>query len=68
MAVLLSAAVWFFSLTFLFGWFIYLIGRNNPQCIHVNGQDFGNDKDVFGMFMDAYALSWTTFSTVVCTP
>jgi hypothetical protein len=63
MAVLLSAAVWFFSLTILFAIFIFLLGVYKPSCIHVNGEDFAS----FGAarFMDAYALSWTTFSTVV---
>jgi hypothetical protein len=63
MAVLGSAAVWFFGLTMLFAVGIYAIGMNKPTCIHANGADFGTATGAFG---DAYTLSWTTFSTVVC--
>jgi hypothetical protein len=58
MAVFLSAAVAFITLTILFALFIWGLGRANPTCI--GGVDFESDY-----FTDAYALSWTTFSTVV---
>ena len=61
-AVFCSGALAFFSLTLLFAVLIYLSGINKPSCIHVNGVDFGTTG---ANFMDAYALSWTTFSTVV---
>jgi len=61
MKVFLSAAIIFFTWTLVFAVLIFWSGHNKPQCIHVNGVDFGStDAD----FMDAYALSWTTFSTV----
>lgn len=63
MAVLLSAAVWFSSVTMIFAILIYFIGMRNPDCVHVNGVAF--DSPGGANFMDAYALSWTTFSTVV---
>jgi hypothetical protein len=58
MAVFLSAAVAFIVLTIIFALFIWGLGRANPTCI--GGVDFESDY-----FTDAYALSWTTFSTVV---
>jgi hypothetical protein len=58
MAVFLSAAVAFITLTILFALFIWALGRANPSCL--GGIDFETDY-----FTDAYALSWTTFSTVV---
>ncbi len=60
--VLLSAAFSFYVFTVLFATCIYLIGRRAPQCIHVNGLEF--DHQNVTKFVDAFALSWTTFSTV----
>jgi len=59
--VLLSMACTFYAVTVLFAGFIYLIGVKNPKCIHVNGYDFDETRT---RFVDAFALSWTTFSTV----
>ena len=56
-AVFLSAALSFLGFTMLFAFLIWRIGHRHPQCI--GGVDFENDY-----FMDAFALSWTTFSTV----
>jgi hypothetical protein len=53
----------FYFATLLFALFIYLIGSSNPKCMHVNGLDFG-DPGTSSPFGDAFALSWTTFSTV----
>lgn len=61
--VLLSGAVVFFSLTIVFAILIYIVGLRKPNCVHVNGEDF--DDPGAASFLDAYALSWTTFSTVV---
>ena len=58
--VLLSAALWFYVWTFTFAILIDLVGMSFPECINVNGVDFGTDSN----FMNAYSLSWTTFSTV----
>lgn len=60
--VIFSAALGFFILTLIFAALILWAGRNHPVCIHVGGEPFGNSTNRFG---DAYALSWTTFSTVV---
>lgn len=65
MAILLSGAFAFYSLTLIFAVFILLIGLHKPHCVHVNGVDFGTTG---ANFLDAYALSWTTFSTVVSSP
>jgi hypothetical protein len=46
----------------IFAALILWAGRNRPVCIHVGTETFGNSTNRFG---DAYALSWTTFSTVV---
>jgi hypothetical protein len=35
------------------------VGRFNPRCITVAGEPYDHH------FIDAFALSWTTFSTVV---
>jgi len=51
----------FFALTILFAGFITLAGRIDPQCVRVGGAEFGYN---FSAFADAFALSWTTFSTV----
>ena len=55
-----SAAIGFLCMTFLFALLIYLLGILWPYC--VGGVDFETDR---APFMDAYQLSWTTFSTVV---
>ena len=56
-AVILSAFVVFLALTLLFAVPIWSIGHKHPKCI--GGVDFATDY-----FTDAFALSWTTFSTV----
>eukprot|EP00544_Gedaniella_sp_CCMP2646_P003330 CAMPEP_0202510394 /NCGR_PEP_ID=MMETSP1361-20130828/53271_1 /ASSEMBLY_ACC=CAM_ASM_000849 /TAXON_ID=210615 /ORGANISM="Staurosira complex sp., Strain CCMP2646" /LENGTH=726 /DNA_ID=CAMNT_0049144655 /DNA_START=114 /DNA_END=2294 /DNA_ORIENTATION=+ len=61
--VIFTAAVGFYILTLFFALLIFWSGVNHPVCIHVNGQDFGASGDR-NRFRDAYALSWTTFSTV----
>jgi len=59
--VCMLAAFFFFAWTFFFALLLYLIGHRNPKCIHVNGKDF---DETTAKFMDAFALSWTTFTTV----
>jgi hypothetical protein len=63
MALFLSAALWFCTLTVTFALVFYGIGMSKPQCIHVEGASFNGEGGA--AFMDAYTLSWTTFSTVV---
>lgn len=58
MAVFLSLTVFFLVITISFALFIWGLGQAKPSCI--GGVDFESD-----FFVDAYALSWTTFSTVV---
>ena len=59
--VLLSAACSFYVMTMIFAILIFLVGLNNPQCIRVVDVDFGDTRN---RFVDAFALSWTTFTTV----
>jgi hypothetical protein len=59
LAVLVSAAVWFGWITFSFGGVLFGLAKMHPYCMSVAGEDFS------GKFMDAYSLSWTTFTTVV---
>lgn len=59
--VLFTAAVGFFGWTIFFAILMFWSGRNKVDCLTVNGYYFnGTASD----FADAYALSWTTFSTV----
>lgn len=60
--VSLSACAAHFAITLLFAAAMVVIGHSKPDCIQVAGQPFSTT----GGFLDAYALSWTTFSTVVC--
>ncbi len=58
--VFVSAAVMYTLLTVVFGAMIYGLGRYEPQCLSVDGEDF----DARGHhFQDAFSLSWQTFST-----
>lgn len=54
------SCVVFFALTFFFAAFIIWAGNADPECVRIGGDPFGTAK-----FADAFALSWTTFSTVV---
>ncbi|CAB9512074.1 expressed unknown protein [Seminavis robusta] len=54
-----TAAIGWIAMTFLFAFVIWVIGAFKPHCI--GGVDFALSP---GRFMDAYQLSWTTFSTV----
>uniref|UniRef100_A0A6U5MNB7 Potassium channel domain-containing protein n=1 Tax=Grammatophora oceanica TaxID=210454 RepID=A0A6U5MNB7_9STRA len=60
----LSGALVFFALTLIFALLMWVVGQYEPHCIHVNGQDFGDEVGDGNEFSDAFALSWTTFSTV----
>ena len=70
-AVILSAAFGFFAISLFFAFFIVWSGRAYPDCVSVNGDPFSNNttnfRPFFRDFGDAFALSWTSFSTVVCT-
>ena len=60
--VSLSACAAYFAITLAFAAAFVVIGHHKPDCIQVAGQPFSSD----GAYLDAFALSWTTFSTVVC--
>jgi len=66
LAVFFSAALGFFGFTLIFAVLILWSGYNHPQCLHVNGDNFSNytGATTYQDFGDAYALSWTSFSTV----
>lgn len=61
--VFVTAFIGFFSLTVGFGFLIWLSGFYQPQCI--GGPPYGDYETRKEHFMDAFVLSWTTFSTVV---
>ena len=63
--VIFSVALGFYTLTLFFALLIFWSGVNHADCVHVNGEHFG-ESGKGNRFGDAYALSWTTFSTVVC--
>lgn len=56
------SCVVFFALTIFFAGLIIWAGRMDPQCVRVGGEEFESSGAAFA---DAFALSWTTFSTVV---
>lgn len=48
-----------------FAWLLMLAGNAQPACIVAAGSSFGvNDTEDVTRFSDAFALSWTTFTTV----
>jgi len=49
----------FFGLIILFAGFIIAAGHLDQECVRIGGQPFSTSQ-----FADAFALSWTTFSTV----
>jgi hypothetical protein len=55
---ILVASGIFLTVNFLFAGVIYGIGVNYPYCI--GGVDFAEDR-----FVDAFLLSWNSFSSVV---
>lgn len=55
-----AGALAWFAMTFFFAFIIWIIGSVQGQCI--GGVVFENSTSPF---MDAYQMSWTTFSTVV---
>jgi hypothetical protein len=51
----------FFVWVMIFAGFIIGAGRMDPECVRVGGKPFASATS---QFADAFALSWTTFSTV----
>jgi hypothetical protein len=64
--VVLTFLIIYMGIMVLFAWFLFLAGNANPACIVAAGSSFGvNDTtDHTTRFSDAFALSWTTFTTV----
>ena len=60
--VFLSFLVIFIVLCVVFAGMLLAAGKAKPECIVVSGQPFGQFKET--QFSDAFALSWTTFTTV----
>ena len=56
--------VMFFVLVMFFAALIIIAGSLDNECVRIGGEPFG---EVDSEFADAFALSWTTFSTVVRT-
>lgn len=65
--VFVTFSLGFFGLTLLFAFILLAAGYQEPKCVNVNGQNFSGYEggSFYKDFGDAYALSWTTFSTVV---
>lgn len=53
--------VMFFVLVMVFAALIIIAGELDEECVRIGGEPFGT---VDSEFADAFALSWTTFSTV----
>ena len=51
----------FFTLVIFFAALITIAGKMDNQCVRIGGAIFDNEDTAFA---DAFALSWTTFSTV----
>jgi hypothetical protein len=62
-SVFLSFLFIYFSFTLTFGGLLMIAGDAEPNCIMMAGEPFGTTPHT--KFSDAFALSWTTFSTVV---
>lgn len=61
--VLLSLTAVFYAIVVVFAVLIDVAGLIQPTCIYVGSLD--NYQEAGGYFIDALAISWTTFSTVV---
>jgi len=60
--VFLSFLLVFFAINLLFAGLMQWAGELDPECIVVAGEEFGTNPHT--KFADAFALSWTTFTTV----
>ena len=63
MSVFLSFLLIFSAFNVAFGGLLMLAGNREPNCIMMAGEPFGTTPNT--KFSDAFALSWTTFTTVV---
>jgi hypothetical protein len=62
LALLSSLTAMFFIFTFFWAVWIAGVGWYQPNCIYVGSENFETGGSYY---MDAFAISWTTFSTVV---
>ena len=62
LAVFLSFLAIFVAICLLFAALYLAAGTVHPECIIVSGQEFGANP--MSKYSDAFALSWTTFTTV----
>ena len=63
LVVLFSEMIAFWILTTTFAICIYLGAKYQPECLRF--PEHRNFEEAGGYFLDAFTLSWTTFSTVV---
>ena len=61
-SVFLSFLFIYFSFALIFGGLLMIAGDAEPNCIMMAGEPFGTTPHT--KFSDAFALSWTTFTTV----
>jgi len=63
--VILTFLVIYFAVMLIFALFLLIAGNAHPACIVAAGEPFGTNADAHSTrFSDAFALSWTTFTTV----
>ena len=63
--VVLTFMISYFVIMLIFAFFLWIAGNAQPACIVAAGAPFGeNDVVDSTRFSDAFALSWTTFTTV----
>jgi len=62
MSVFMTFLLIYFIFCVFFGLVLLLAGNAEPECIVASSENFGANPD--SRFSDAFALSWTTFTTV----
>jgi hypothetical protein len=60
--VFASLTAFFLTFVTIFAILIYIVGLLQPKCVYVGSYFF---RQGGSYFIDAFAISWTTFSTVV---
>jgi len=64
-SVFVSFLMIYLVLCVLFGALLLWAGNAEPDCIVASGEPFGKSENPNTAWSDAFALSWTTFTTVV---
>eukprot|EP00584_Thalassiosira_punctigera_P007346 CAMPEP_0172539204 /NCGR_PEP_ID=MMETSP1067-20121228/10462_1 /TAXON_ID=265564 ORGANISM="Thalassiosira punctigera, Strain Tpunct2005C2" /NCGR_SAMPLE_ID=MMETSP1067 /ASSEMBLY_ACC=CAM_ASM_000444 /LENGTH=669 /DNA_ID=CAMNT_0013324853 /DNA_START=106 /DNA_END=2115 /DNA_ORIENTATION=+ len=62
--VFISFLIFYFVLCLVFGGLLMAAGQAEPNCIVASGVAFGKSEIPHTAWSDAFALSWTTFTTV----